>query len=309
MIGLVFSGQGAQYSGMGKSLCQCSPAAKAIFDMAETIRPGTAEQCFTGSKEELTETRNTQPCMYCVEVAAAAALRERGVEADALAGFSLGEISALAWSGAVSLEDGFRLVARRGELMQKASEEAESGMVAVMKLSPEQVEELCRGFQQVYPVNYNCPGQIVVSGAAAEMEAVKAAVKAAKGRAVPLAVRGAFHSPFMATAAEGLAEYLKGQTFQAPRMPLYSNYTATPYEGDPNGGAFAELLSRQVVNPVRWQTIVENMIAAGVDTFIEAGPGKTLCGLIKKINKEVLTLRVEDEDSLNETVAALNGAE
>jgi [acyl-carrier-protein] S-malonyltransferase len=300
MIALVFSGQGAQYSGMGQSLAGCSPAANEIFKMAEEIRPGTTQQCFSGTKEELTETKNTQPCMFCVELAAAAALREQGIEADALAGFSLGEISALAWSGAVSLEDGFRLVSRRGELMQAASEEAESGMVAVMKLEPKQVEDICAQFQQVYPVNYNCPGQIVVSGAAAEMDGVKEAVKAAKGRAVPLAVRGAFHSPFMASAAKGLEETLKDYSFQQPRVPLYSNYTALPYEGD-----YADLLAKQVVNPVRWQTIVENLIAAGVDTFIEVGPGKTLCGLIKKINSQVRTLHVEDEDSLRETVEAL----
>jgi [acyl-carrier-protein] S-malonyltransferase len=287
---------------MGQSLAQCSPAAQEIFQMAERIRPGTTQQCFTGTKEELTETKNTQPCMFCVELAAAAALREQGIEADALAGFSLGEISALAWSGAVSLEEGFRLVTRRGELMQQASEEAESGMIAVMKLAPEQVEEICGQFNRVYPVNYNCPGQIVVSGAAEEMDGVKEAVKAAKGRAVPLAVRGAFHSPFMASAAEGLQETLKDYTFQEPRVPLYSNYTAQPYEGD-----FRQLLSKQVVSPVRWQTIVENLIAAGVDTFIEVGPGKTLCGLIQKTSKEVRTFHVEDEDTLKATVAALKG--
>jgi [acyl-carrier-protein] S-malonyltransferase len=287
---------------MGQSLAQCSPAAQEIFQMAERIRPGTTQQCFTGTKEELTETKNTQPCMFCVELAAAAALREQGIEADALAGFSLGEIAALAWSGAVSLEEGFRLVTRRGELMQQASEEAESGMIAVMKLAPEQVEEICGQFNRVYPVNYNCPGQIVVSGAAEEMDGVKEAVKAAKGRAVPLAVRGAFHSPFMASAAEGLQETLKDYTFQEPRVPLYSNYTAQPYEGD-----FRQLLSKQVVSPVRWQTIVENLIAAGVDTFIEVGPGKTLCGLIQKTSKEVRTFHVEDEDTLKATVAALKG--
>ncbi len=302
MIALVFSGQGAQYSGMGKSLAACSPAAKRIFDMADAIRPGTSVQCFSGTREELTETKNTQPCMFCVELAAAAALRERGIEAEALAGFSLGEISALAWSGAVSLEDGFRLVIRRGELMQAAAQETESGMLAVMKLAPRQVEELCARFQRVYPVNYNCPGQIVVSGGAGELEQVKAAVKAAGGRAVPLAVRGGFHSPFMASAARGLAKALEDYTFRSPRVPLYSNYTARPYEGD-----FRELLSRQVESPVRWQAIVENLIAAGVDTFIEAGPGKTLCGLIRKINGDVRTLHVEDAESLDDTVAALEG--
>lgn len=302
MIGLVFSGQGAQYSGMGKSLYDCSPAAREVFQMADRLRPGTSAQCFSGTKEELTETRNTQPCMFAVEVAAAAALKEKGIEADVLAGFSLGEISALAWSGAVSLEEGFRLVTRRGELMHQASSERASGMLAVMKLTPEQVEDVCRPFREVYPVNYNSPGQIVVSGAAEEMDGVKAAVKAAGGRAVPLAVAGAFHSPFMSSAAQGLEAYLEGVSIRKPEKTLYSNYTAQPYEGD-----YKELLSRQVVNPVRWQTIVENMIAAGVDTFIEVGPGKTLCGLIKKIDKTVQTLHVEDEATLSETVAALTG--
>lgn len=297
-IAFVFSGQGAQAPGMGKELYECSAAAKAVFDLCDGIRPGTSQQCFNGTKEELTITANTQPDMFAVEVAAAKALVEAGIVPDALAGFSLGEISALAFSGAVSLEDGFRLVCQRGQLMQDASNAVDSAMVAVVKLPPEKVEELAGQFDQVYPVNYNSPAQTVCAGLSASMEGFKAAVKEAGGRALPLKVSGAFHSPFMATAAEGLKQVLAPMEFGAPCCPLYSNVTAMPYEQ----GQFQDLLSRQVVSPVRWQTIVENMIAAGVDTFIEVGPGKTLTGLIGKINPDVKTLNVEDAESLRLTI-------
>lgn len=297
-IAFVFSGQGAQAPGMGKELYECSAAAKAVFELCDSIRPGTSEQCFNGTKEELTVTANTQPDMFAVEVAAARALVEAGIQPDALAGFSLGEISALAFSGAVSLEDGFKLVCRRGELMQEASNAADSAMVAVVKLPPEKVEELAGQFDQVYPVNYNSPAQTVCAGLSSSMDGFKAAVKAAGGRALPLKVSGAFHSPFMSSAAKGLAEVLAPMEFAAPSCPLYSNVTAQPYEE----GQFKDLLSRQVENPVRWQTIVENMIAAGVDTFIEVGPGKTLAGLIGKINSDVRALNVEDAESLKHTI-------
>ena len=297
-IAFVFSGQGAQAPGMGKELYECSAAAKAVFELCDSIRPGTSEQCFNGTKEELTVTANTQPDMFAVEVAAARALVEAGIQPDALAGFSLGEISALAFSGAVSLEDGFKLVCRRGELMQEASNAADSAMVAVVKLPPEKVEELAGQFDQVYPVNYNSPAQTVCAGLSSSMDGFKAAVKAAGGRALPLKVSGAFHSPFMSSAAKGLAEVLAPIEFGTPSCPLYSNVTAQPYED----GQFKDLLSRQVENPVRWQTIVENMIAAGVDTFIEVGPGKTLAGLIGKINSDVRALNVEDAESLKHTI-------
>lgn len=297
-IAFVFSGQGAQAPGMGKELYNCSAAAKAVFDLCDGIRPGTSAQCFEGTKEELTVTANTQPDMFAVEIAAAQALVEQGVSPHALAGFSLGEISALAFSGAVSLEDGFRLVCCRGELMQQASDAADSSMVAVVKLPPEKVEALAAQFDQVYPVNYNSPAQTVCAGLTSSMDGFKTAVKDAGGRALPLKVSGGFHSPFMASAAEGLVAVLEPMSFHAPRFPLYSNVTALPYEND----QFKELLSQQVVNPVRWQTIVENMINDGVDTFIEVGPGKTLSGLIGKINPDVRVFNVEDKESLVRTV-------
>lgn len=300
-IAFVFSGQGAQYSGMGKELTEVSPAAKAVFDTCDSIRPGTSAQCFTGTKDELTITSNTQPDMFAVELAAAAALLEAGIVPEALAGFSVGEISALGFSGAVSMEDAFRLVCRRGELMQDASNEVSTGMAAVVKLSPTQVEELAAAAEQVYPVNYNSDAQTVCAGLSSSMSAFRASVKAAGGRAIPLKVAGAFHSPFMHSAAVGLVDVLAPMEFGAPKYTLYSNVTAQPYEE----GRYKELLSKQVENPVRWQTIVENMAAAGVDTFVEVGPGSTLTGLIKRIVPTATAINVENAETLKAAIELL----
>lgn len=298
-IAFVFSGQGAQYSGMGLKLYEGSASAKRVFEAADKIRPNTSSQCFNGTKEELQLTVNTQPCLYCVDLAAARALEEAGVTCDMAAGFSLGELAALAFSGIVSDEDGSRLVIRRGELMNKAAEGVSSAMLAVLALKNEAVEELCSKFKRVYPVNYNCPGQLVVAGAVEEIADFKLEVKAAGGKALPLAVSGGFHSPFMSGAAKGFYEYLSDFDFSAPKLPLYSNYTSGVYEGD-----YKALLSRQIENPVRWQKIIENMISAGADTFIEVGAGKTLSGLISKISNAVRIFNVEDMDSLQSAVKA-----
>lgn len=300
-IAFVFSGQGAQYPGMGKELTEVSPAAKAVFDTCDSIRPGTSDQCFTGTKEELTITSNTQPDMFAVELAAAAALLEAGIVPDCLAGFSVGEISALGFSGAVSMEDAFRLVCRRGELMQDASNEVSTGMAAVVKLSPTQVEELAAAADQVYPVNYNSDAQTVCAGLSSSMAAFRASVKAAGGRAIPLKVAGAFHSPFMHSAAVGLVDVLAPMEFGAPKYTLYSNVTAQPYEE----GRYKELLAKQVENPVRWQTIVENMAAEGVDTFVEVGPGSTLTGLIKRIIPTATAINVENAETLKAAIELL----
>lgn len=300
-IAFVFSGQGAQYPGMGKELTEVSAAAKAVFDTCDSIRPETSAQCFSGTKEELTITSNTQPDMFAVELAAASALLEAGIVPSALAGFSVGEISALGFSGAVSMEDAFRLVCRRGELMQDASNEVSTGMTAVIKLSPAQVEELAAAADQVYPVNYNSEAQTVCAGLSSSMAAFRASVKAAGGRAIPLKVAGAFHSPFMHSAAVGLADVLAPMEFGTPKYPLYSNVTAQPYEA----GRYKELLSMQLENPVRWQTIVENMAADGVDTFVEVGPGNTLTGLIKRILPAATAINVENAETLKAAIELL----
>ena len=292
-IALVFSGQGAQYTGMGRELYDNSPAAKAVFDMADSVRAGTSKQCFEGTAEELSLTVNTQPCVFTADLAAARAVAEKGIKADFAAGFSLGEIAALAFSGILSDEEAFRLVCRRGELMNKAAQENPGAMLAVMKLPADKIEKICAGFSDTYPVNYNSPAQTVVATKEENVDALAAAFSEAKGRAKRLAVSGAFHSPFMADAAEGLYEYMEGISFSQPVMPVYSNYTAKPYEGD-----FRELIKAQVCNPVRWQSIVENMIADGADTFIEVGVGKTLTSLVGRINKEVKAVKVENLSDL-----------
>lgn len=278
-IAFVFSGQGDQFPGMGKDLSEKFPAAAAVMKACDRIRPGTSAQCFEGTDAELAQTVNTQPCLFAMESALAAALQANGIRADAVAGFSLGEITAATHAGLFDLETGFRLVCRRGQLMQQAAENQETSMMAVIKLSPETVRSLCSKYVQVYPVNFNCPGQIAVSGLAEQMPAFAADVKAAGGRAVPLKVKGGFHSPFMADAAAVFEEELQNCTISAPQIPLYSNLTAAPYDSDP-----VKLLSHQICNPVQWETLVHNMISSGIDTFLEIGPGKTLTNLIRKID-------------------------
>ena len=292
-IALVFSGQGAQYVGMGKELCDNSKAAKAVFDTADSIRPNTSQQCFDSTAEELSVTINTQPCVFTADLAAARAVAEKGIKADCVAGFSLGEIAALAFGGMLSDEEAFKLVCRRGELMDKAAKENPGAMLAVMKLPADKIEEICAGFDSTYPVNYNSPAQTVVATKEENVDALIEAFSSVKGRAKRLAVSGAFHSPFMAKAADGLMEYMENLEIKAPEIPVYSNYTAKPYEGD-----YKALIKAQVENPVRWQTIVENMIADGVDTFIEVGVGKTLTGLIKRINGDVKAVKVENSADL-----------
>ena len=287
-IAFIFSGQGAQYSGMGKELYESSPSAKAVYDMADSIREGTSKQCFEGTTEELCQTVNTQPCVFTADLAAAYALTEKGIKPDYIAGFSLGEISALAFSKMLSDEEAFKLVCERGELMDKAAKENPGAMAAVMKITPQQVEEVCSQFENTYPVNYNSPAQTVVATTSENLDAFCEAVKNAGGRAKPLAVSGAFHSPFMAEAAQGLADYMENIDFADPQVTIYSDYTAQPYEGD-----YKALVKAQVESPVKWQTIVENMINDGVDTFIEVGVGKTLTGLVKRINADVKAFKVE----------------
>ncbi len=302
-IAFVFSGQGAQYSGMGKELYEASFSAKKVFDIADSIRKGTSEQCFFGTSEELMQTANTQPCLYCVDLAAAQALSQEGIIPSAAAGFSLGEIAALTFCKILSEEDGFKLVCKRGELMQKAALEHDSVMAAVLKMDNQAVENICEKYDNVYPVNYNSPGQLVVAGLKEEMELFKADIKQAGGRVVPLNVSGGFHTPFMKKASEGLETEINKYTLNSPQIPIYSNYTAKPY-----GENIKELIINQIKNPVKWQETVENMILDGIDTFIEVGAGKTLSGLIGKISQDVKIFNVEDKASLKNTIEALKEA-
>ena len=288
-IAFVFPGQGSQYPGMGRDLYENNNAARAVFEMAEGIRPGTLSLIFDGAEDDLKKTSNTQPAMFCVELAIAAALADAGVQPNRLAGFSLGEITALAFSGAVSYEDGFRMVVLRAQLMQKASETNNASMAAVLKLSDAAVEQICREFTDVYPVNYNCPGQVVVSGPAEELAIFGERVKNAGGRTMALKVGGAFHSPFMQVAANEFLSELSSFDIKAPGLPLYSNMTAAPYSGD-----ILPLLAGQICSPVLWSKTIQNMINDGIDIFIESGPGKVLSGLISRISSDIKVYNVED---------------
>lgn len=299
-IAFVFSGQGAQAPGMGKELYDCSPAAKAVFDLADSIRPGTSQQCFEGTQEELNVTINTQPCLFACDLAAAKAAQERGIQPDCAAGFSLGEAAAVAFSGMLTEAEAFSMVCKRAELMNEAAQKNPGAMAAVMKLSPQQVETLCGSIENAWPVNYNSPKQTVVAASADTIDQVVEAASAQRGRAVKLAVSGAFHSPLMHSAADGLREYLASVSLREERLPVYANLTAEPYGEDKK-----ETMAAQCENPVRWQKTIENMIANGVDTFIEVGVGKTLAGLIKKINPEVTVYQIENKEGLDAAAEAL----
>ena len=302
-IAFLFAGQGAQYVGMGRDLYETVPAAKAVFDLGESRRPGTLSTCFEGPAEALTQTENTQPALFLVDLACARALADAGVMPDAVAGFSLGEIPALAFAGVLTDADAFDTVVLRGNTMQTCGERHPGGMAAVMKLPPEEVERIAATFDNIYPVNYNCPGQIACAGAAEEIDAFCDAAKAAGGRAVKLAVSGAFHTPFMADATNALRRHLSTRALEAPKIPLYSDYTADLYPSE--SAEIAETIAEQASRSVHWETIIRRMADAGIDTFIEVGAGATLSKFVSRTLTDVTILHVENAETLRETLAAL----
>ena len=295
-IAFVFSGQGDQFPGMGRDIYEKYPEAKNVFDTLEDLRPGLKELCFEGSSEELKETKNTQPALYALESAYLEILKNNDIFPSAAAGFSLGEVAAAGCSGVFSLKDGFEIVSQRGRFMSESADE-NTFMAAVLKLSEEKVDELCGHFSGIYPVNFNCPGQISVSGILDSRDEFLKEVKEAGGRAVPIKVKGAFHSPFMDEASEKFGEELKKFTLSQPSIPLYSNLTGEIYKED-----ILSQLKNQINHPVRWEKLIRNMISDGIDTFIEIGPGKTLTNMIKKIDKEVNAYSVSDLGEILEKV-------
>ena len=292
-IAFVFSGQGAQKAGMGKAFYETNETVKKLFYGAEALRTGTLKQCFEGTAEELKETQNTQPCLYLADLAAAIAVSEAGITPDGVAGFSLGEIPALAFAGAYSHLDGFQLAMKRGEVMAKAAAEHPASMLAVMKLENEKTEEICKQFRQVYPVNYNAPGQLVVAGAKEEMDDFNQAIREAGGRGMPVAVGGGFHSPFMDEAAKEFSSEIGKFVLKQPEILVYSNYTTEPY-----GENVLELMTNQINHSLRWQESIERMAADGFDTFIEVGVGDTLKKLIKRILPEARVYSVSNMEEV-----------
>ena len=305
-VAFLFAGQGSQKPGMGQALYEASPAARAVFDAVEEVRPGTREQCFSGTKEELSLTINTQPCVFAVDLACACALRERGVVPAAVAGHSLGEVAALAFAGAFDMVAATRLVSERARLMTACCEEHPGAMRAVLKLDAATVEELAAKAGEAWPVNYNSPLQTVVAGSPEACEKLDALVREAHGRSMAVAVSGAFHSPYMAAATDGLAAYLEANQPQVPALPTWANLTGAPYGDAP--AEVARTLSAQVSHPVRWVDALLGMQAAGIDTFVEVGPGHTLTGLVKRTLEGVTTYNVENPDQLEDVVRALEEA-
>lgn len=304
-IGILFSGQGAQYPGMMKDLYDSESAAKELFDKADAILGRSiSDVCFEGSQEELNLTHNTQPCMLAGDLAAALALKAHGIVADAVAGFSLGEYAALAYAGAISTEDVFRLIQIRADAMQKAVAPGEGAMAAFIGATAEQVEEICGKVTRGYVVaaNYNSPVQTVVSGSAAGVDEACELADAAGLRSVKLAVSAPFHCALMEPAAERLREEFNSVSFGNPSVPVYMNVDGKPVT---DGAAVADLLVKQAMSPVRWVQTLQNMQADGVDTFIECGAGKTLSGLVKKTLKGVKILRVENLKTLQSTLEEL----
>ena len=302
-IAFVFAGQGAQYPGMGKDIYNSSEAAAKVFDMTDSLRPGTSKQCFAGTPEELALTKNTQPCLFAVDLAIAAALKEIGIQPKGVAGFSLGEIPALTFAGAFTEDDGFRLVIKRAEAMNEAAENSDGCMAAVLKLKAQEVEALCKDYKNIWAVNFNSPGQTVVAGDKESIKAFSLKVKEAKGLAMPLKVSGAFHSPYMAEASKEVERFLTHITYQKPLLDVYANLNAEIYPEQEEAGK--ALIAAQIKSPVQWQKIVEQMLEAGFDTFVEVGPGKTLGGLIKKISPEAVVYKVENTEDLKLVAEAL----
>lgn len=280
----VFPGQGAQFVGMGKDLYETSALAKEMFEKAnEILGFRITDLMFSGTDEDLKQTKVTQPAIFLHSVILAKTIGEE-FKPDMTAGHSLGEFSALVAAGALSFEDGLKLVYSRALAMQKACEANPSTMAAILALPDEKVEEICESIDDVVvPANYNCPGQIVISGTISGIEkACELMKEAGAKRALPLKVGGAFHSPLMEPARVELSEAIESTSFSTPVCPVYQNVT-TKGETDPE--VIKKNLIVQLTSPVKWTQSVQNMIADGATEFVELGPGSVLQGLISKINK------------------------
>ena len=306
-IAFIFPGQGAQYIGMGKELFENIEVCKDIFNIADKeLNFELSKLCFEGQEEELNITENTQPAILTTSIAALMALKEKGIKCDVTAGLSLGEYSALVCSGAMDFSDAVKLVKKRGRFMQEAVPVGIGTMAAILGLEAELVEEACNEARTagiVELANLNCPGQIVIAGeiAAVELAAEKAKEKGAK-RAMLLSVSAPFHTSMLKPAAEKLEIELQNITLSDMDVPVMTNVTGDYIRSKHDIKATLKL---QVMSSVLWETIIRNMIKDGVDTFVEIGPGKVLSGFVKKIDRKLTVVNIEDIASLDKAVELL----
>lgn len=306
-VAFVFPGQGSQTVGMCKAFYDEYAVAKRVFEEAdEALGFSITKMCFEGPESDLRLTYNTQPAILTASTACAAVLKEKGISCDVAAGHSLGEYSALVNTGALAFADAVRIVRKRGQFMQEAVPVGEGSMAAVLGLESDKIVEICQAVEAeageaVQAVNFNCPGQVVIAGAVnAVNKAVEALKAAGAKRAVLLPVSAPFHSTLMKPASERLAEVLAPIEIKDITIPVVANVTAKKVT---SGAEIKELLVKQAAMPVLWETSVRNMVADGVDTFVEVGPGKVLTGFTKKIAKGLPALNIEDPASLEKVLA------
>jgi [acyl-carrier-protein] S-malonyltransferase len=302
---LLFAGQGSQAVGMGRDLCEKHDVCRQLFVRAnEVLGRDIQKICFEGPEDILTKTDNAQPGIFLMSLACLEALKSQipNLQFDATAGLSLGEFTALAAAGAVSFDDGLRMVQMRGRFMQEACDTTRGGMASIMSLDDAVLAEVCRE-ADVDIANINCPGQIVISG---DKDKIVKAVELAKARgakrAIPLVVAGAYHSRLMEGARTKVAQALAGLPMQLPKVPVVSNVTARPAGGV---AEIKDLLVRQVTSPVRWSESMQWLVSQGFTRFIELGPGSVLSGLMKRINKDVEMLSVSDSVTLEAAATKL----
>lgn len=305
-IGFLFPGQGAQCVGMGKDLYDKYEEIKNVYEKAsKKVNVNIADITFNSTEEELAQTKNSQIAIYTMSLGILEILSKNGIKAHGVAGLSLGEYSALTYAGAFDFETGVEIVTKRGEIMQNNIPAGNWKMAGVLGLADEIVEEACekvtKGF--VVPANYNCPGQVIVSGDEEGIEEFSAIAKEAGARKVtPLNTKGPFHTEKLEQAAIKLKEELDKIEIKTPNITVYKNIDSSKYSANDN---FAEILGKHVQNPVRFTGIIQNMIDEGIDTFVEIGPGKVLTGLVKRVSKDVKLININSVESLEQAILEL----
>ncbi|MFA7205094.1 MAG: ACP S-malonyltransferase [Saccharofermentanales bacterium] len=304
-VGFVFAGQGSQYPGMGADLYSDFTCVREIFDMAEFKRPGIKEICFHAGSEMLNRTVNTQPCLFLVEVAVAAVLDENGIKADSAAGFSAGETAALCYCGVMDIEQAFDYTIIRAAAMDETACDVKGKMAAVLKTDADTIGDFCESIGDVWAVNFNCPGQTVISGRPESVDRVVSRIKACGGRAIELSVSGAFHSPLMKNAADKASGYLKCIELNEPVTPIYSNTNGERINKEDLPG----IITEQICSPVFWEKTVRAMYRDGIRTFVEIGPGEVLSGLIRRMFPDTVTCSISDTAGLERFIETIGAKE